>query len=179
MCEVHQFQELNIKAKQQPSKTIFRSGGKMIVSRGSLLAIRHCSITCAHTLLHLLHLLHLLLCYIDQPVTYKGKSLFRDSNSWVLMTSSDQESCAPGQEPIHNVNGVFKGQKSEKVFEEAQGVGKISNRIAKIYSDGTDIFADADQFFAHHRRLAPPRSIMRQRADIIARKNPGMKAAAG
>jgi hypothetical protein len=30
------------------------------------------------------------------------------------MTSSNQVSCAPGQEPIHNVNGIFKGQKSEK-----------------------------------------------------------------
>jgi hypothetical protein len=68
---------------------------------------------------------------------------------------------------------------SEKVFKEAQGVGKVSNRIAKIYSDGTDIFADADQFIAHHRRLAPPGSIMRQRAETIAKTNPGMKAAEG
>jgi hypothetical protein len=55
---------------------------------------------------------------------------------------------------MHNINGIFKGQKSEKVFQETQGVGKISSRIAKIYSDGTNIFADADQYFAHHQRLA-------------------------
>jgi hypothetical protein len=146
MCDVElcQFQELNIKAKQQPSKTIFRE---------SLLTIRHCSITRPHTRATPL-------CYIDQPFTYKGKPLFRDSNSWVLMTSSNQVTCAPGQEPIHNVYGIFKGQKSEKVFEEAQRVRKVRNRIAKIYSDGTDIFADANQFIAHHQRLAPSRSIM-------------------
>jgi hypothetical protein len=151
MCdvEVDQFQELNLKAKQQPSKTIFRAGGKIIVSRGSLLAIRHCSIMRAHTRITPL-------CYIDQPVTYQGKPVFRVNNSWVLMTSSNQVLCAPGQEPIHNINGIFKGQKSEKVFRETQGVGRISSRIAKIYSDGTNIFADPDQYFAHHQRLALP-----------------------
>jgi hypothetical protein len=93
MCnvEVRQFQELNLKAKQQPSKTIFRAGGKMIVSRGSLLAIRHCSTMPAHTRITPL-------CYIDQPVTYQGKPLFRDSNSWVLMTSSNQVLCASGSD---------------------------------------------------------------------------------
>jgi hypothetical protein len=138
--------KLNIKAKQQPSKTIFTSGRKMIVTRGSLFAIRHFSVTRVHTRATPL-------CYIDQPVTYKGKPLFRDSNSWVLMTSSDQVSCTPDQEPIHNVNGVFKGQKSKKVFEEAKGLRKISNCITKIYSEGTNIFADADQFIAHHRPI--------------------------
>jgi hypothetical protein len=62
---------------------------------------------------------------------------------------------------------------------KCEGVGKVSNRIAKIYSDRTDIFADTNQFIAHHQRLAPPRSIMRQRADTIAKKNSGMKAANG
>lgn len=95
------------------------------------------------------------------------------------MTSSNQVTCAPGQEPIHKINGIFKGQKSEKVFNEAHGVGKVSNRIAKIYYDKTDIFADAKQFIAHYRRLASPCSIMRQRADVIAKTNPGKKVADG
>jgi hypothetical protein len=72
MCdiELRQCQKLISKAKRQPSKTIFRARGKMITSRGSLLAIRHCKVTRAHTR-------STPLCYIDQPVTFKGRALFR------------------------------------------------------------------------------------------------------
>jgi hypothetical protein len=45
----------------------------MIVSQGSLLAIRHCSIMRAYTRITPL-------CYIDQPVTYQGKPLFMGAN---------------------------------------------------------------------------------------------------
>jgi hypothetical protein len=69
MCDIEhrQYQELNNEAKRQPSKTIFRAEGKMITSRGSLLAIRHCKVTRAHTR-------STPLCYIDQPVTFKGRA---------------------------------------------------------------------------------------------------------
>jgi hypothetical protein len=59
-----------------------------------------------------------------------------------------------------------KDKNQKKVFQETQRVVKISGRIAKIYYDGKNIFADADQYFAHHQRLAP-------------KTNPGMKAADG
>jgi hypothetical protein len=133
----------------QPSKTIFRVGGKMITSRGSLLVISHCEVTWAHTKTTPL-------CYIDQPVTFKGRALSRESNSWVLMSSSDQVPCTPGQEPIHNINGVFKAQKSEAVFEQARGIGEGSSHLTTHYSDVKNIFQSANQFIAHHRRLAPP-----------------------
>ena len=55
----------------------------------------------------------------------------------------------------------------------------MSNRITKIYCNKTDIFADANQFIAHYRRLASPCSIMRQRADVIAKTNPGKKVTDG
>jgi hypothetical protein len=139
MCdiELRQYQQLNTEAKRQPTKTIFRAGGKMITSRGSLLAIRHCKVTRALTRTTPL-------CYIDQPVTFKGRTLFRESNSWILMSSSDQVPCTPGQEPIHNINSVFKAQKSEEVFAKAWGVGGGSSHLTKIYSDGKNIFQSAN-----------------------------------
>jgi hypothetical protein len=62
--------------------------------------------------------------------------------------------CTPGQELIHNVNGIFKAQKSENIFERALGVGEGGSHITKIYSDGKKIFGDANRFMAHHRSLA-------------------------
>jgi hypothetical protein len=77
MCdiELRQYQQLNTEAKRQPTKTIFRAGGKMITTRGSLLAIRHCKVTRAHTRTTPVY-------SIDQP--FKGRALFRESNSWIL-----------------------------------------------------------------------------------------------
>jgi hypothetical protein len=63
------------------------------------------------------------------------------------------------------------------VFEQNWGAGEESSYITKLYSDGKNIFESANQFIAHHRRLAPPCSLMQQKADIIPETNPGMKAA--
>jgi hypothetical protein len=161
MCNIElcQYQQLNTEAKRQLSKTIFRAGGRMITFRDSLLAIRYCEVTRAHTRTtpH---------CYIDQPVTFVGRALFRKSNSWILMASSYQVPSTPGQEPIHNINGIFKAQKSEEIFAKARGVGGASSHLTKIYSDGENIFQSTNQFIAHHQRLAPPCSQMRQKADV-------------
>jgi hypothetical protein len=92
------------------------------------------------------------------------------------MSSSDQVPCTPGQEPIHNINGVFKAHKSKAVFEQALGIGKGSSHLTKLYSDGKNIFQSANQFIAHQPRLAPRCSFMQQKADIIMEANPGMKA---
>jgi hypothetical protein len=95
------------------------------------------------------------------------------------MAPSDQVPCTPGQAPIHDINGIIKAQKSTGVFAQAQGMGGGNSHLTKIYSDGEDIFQSMNQFIAHHRRLAPPRSQMHQKADIIMKTNPSMKASNG
>jgi hypothetical protein len=83
------------------------------------------------------------------------------------MASSDQVPCTPVQEPIHNINGILKAQKSEEIFAKARGVGGGSGHLTKYFSDCKDILQSANQFITHHRRLAPSRSQMRQKADIV------------
>jgi hypothetical protein len=80
----------------------------------------------------------------------------------------------PRTNPQHQRH--IQGPKVRRSFRAGSGIDGGDGHLTKIYSDGEDIFQSANQFIAYHRRLAPPRSQMRQKANIIMKTNPGMKA---